>query len=133
MVTDTVADLLTRIRNAAHARHKSTIAPHAKLSKSVLEILKKEGYIESFEETKDAEGKFKQFKIFLRFDESGFPAITDMQRYSKPGRRMYARKEKLPKVKSGLGISVISTSQGVMTDREAKKRGIGGEIIATVF
>ncbi len=133
MVNDTISDLLTRIRNGAHAGHKTVDAPFSNMSAGVLAILKAEGYIDSFEEGKDATGQFKQLKVFLRYDENGMPAISELRRSSKPGRRMYARKEKLPKIKSGLGVAVISTSQGLMTDRQARKLGIGGEIVATVY
>ena len=157
MVTDTLADLFTRIRNAARVQHKVVDVLHSKMSARVLEILKREGYIESFEETtssletvlpgkamfsaktetaegaKKTQNKFKQLRVFLRFDENGFPVISHLRRVSTPGRRVYARHQRLPKVLSGLGISILSTSQGVMSDREARKKGIGGEVLATLY
>ena len=132
MVNDTIADMLTRIRNAQRSRHKTVLVPVSRVAKSVLDVLKTEGYISSYEPAKDAE-EAPRLKVFLKYDQAGLPVITELVRRSKPGRREYQRSEQLPKVHSGLGIAIISTSQGVLTDREAKKRGIGGEIIATVF
>lgn len=131
MVNDSLADLLTRIRNAQKAYHRTVMVPVSKMGKSVLETLKKEGYIESFETEKV--GSFEEFKVFLKYDEDGEPLIANLKRISTPGRRQYSRSKKLPKVNSGLGVCLVSTSQGVMTDREAKRLGIGGEVLATVF
>ncbi len=131
MVNDTIADLLTRIRNAQRAYHRTVMVPVSKMGKSVLETLKKEGYIESFESEKV--GTFPEFKIFLKYDEEGEPLIASLKRVSSPGRRVYTGSKKLPKVNSGLGVCLVSTSKGVMTDHEARKLGIGGELLATVF
>ncbi len=131
MVNDTLADLLTRIRNAQRAYHRTVVVPVSKMGKSVLETLKKEGYIDSFESEKT--GTFPEYKVFLKYDEEGEPLIASLKRISSPGRRIYSRVKKLPKVNSGLGVCLVSTSQGVMTDREARKLGIGGEVLATIF
>jgi len=131
MVNDSLADLLTRIRNAQKAYHRTVMVPVSKMGKSVLEALKKEGYIDTFDTEKV--GAFEEFKVFLKYDEEGEPLIASLRRISSPGRRQYSRVKKLPKVNSGLGVCLVSTSQGVMTDREARRLGIGGEVLATVF
>ncbi len=131
MVNDTLADLLTRIRNAQRAYHRTVVVPVSKMGKYVLETLKKEGYIDSFESEKT--GTFPEYKVFLKYDEEGEPLIASLKRISSPGRRIYSRVKKLPKVNSGLGVCLVSTSQGVMTDREERKLGIGGEVLATIF
>ncbi|MCB9029826.1 MAG: 30S ribosomal protein S8 [Deltaproteobacteria bacterium] len=133
MSTDSVADLLTRIRNALRASHKTVVIPYSKMSGSILNLLKGEGYIEDFSVEKDSDDKFEQYKVFLKYSQEGSPAIDTLKRVSKPGRRIYVRKDSLPKVRCGLGIAVISTSHGVMSDREARKQGIGGEVIATIY
>jgi small subunit ribosomal protein S8 len=130
MVNDTVADLLTRIRNAIQARHKTVVAPKAKQSLAVLDVLKAEGFINGYEDV--VEAKFPEIEISLKYFESGEPLMHQIKRVSTPGQRIYRGKDALPKVGSGLGISLISTSQGLMTDREARKRGIGGEVVATI-
>lgn len=130
MVNDTVADLLTRIRNAIGSKHKTVRAPKSHQSVRVLEVLKSEGFIQGFEDVPEA--KFPELEITLKYYESGEPLMQQIVRVSTPGQRIYRSVDELPKVKSGLGIALISTSQGVMTDREARKRGIGGEIVATI-
>ncbi|MCB0338757.1 MAG: 30S ribosomal protein S8 [Bdellovibrionales bacterium] len=134
MVTDSVADLLTRVRNAQRAGHKTVSIPMSKLNKAILEVFRSEGYVGSVDVVK-AEGdqRFDTIRVYLKYDDIGRPAITEIKRISKPGRRVYLTKDKLPKVRSGLGVAFISTSQGVVTDREARKRGIGGEILASIF
>jgi small subunit ribosomal protein S8 len=141
MVNDSIADLLTRIRNAQKARHKTVVVPASKVSSSILDVLKREGYIGSIENVtgapsasgpKDAVGR-PQYKIYLKYDRFGFPAIKQLSRKSTPGLRVYSRKRELPVVNSGLGVAIISTSQGILTDKEARKLGIGGELLATVF
>jgi small subunit ribosomal protein S8 len=132
MVTDTIADLLTRIRNAQMVGHRLVKAPVSKASESVLKILQSEGFIESYETKQDDDSSFKHFQIWLKYYESGEPVISLARRVSKSGRRVYSGSDKLPKVNGGLGISIVSTSQGVMSDREARRRKIGGEVMALV-
>jgi small subunit ribosomal protein S8 len=137
MVTDTVADLLTRIRNASRSRHQSVQTPKTALSERVLEVLKNEGFIESYtlKAQKSAKaGKFSadEYQVVLKYFGTGEPAISMARRVSKPGRRIYAGANDLPKIFNGLGVSLVSTSQGVMSDREARRRKIGGEILATI-
>lgn len=132
MVNDPIADLLTRIRNAQRAGHRNVTVPASKMAERILAVLRKEGFIDGYE-TKKTEGeKFSKYTVFLRYYSSGRPVINKAERVSTPGARQYSASTKLPKVLSGLGISVVSTSQGVMSDREARKRKIGGEIIALV-
>ncbi len=131
MMTDRIAELLTRIRNAQMARHRSVRVVATTRTKAVLEVLKKDGFIESFSAAK-SEGLKKEFDVVLRYYESGEPLISRIERVSRPGRRVYQQVTKLPKISSGLGISIVSTSQGVMSDRDARKKGIGGELIAVV-
>lgn len=132
MVNDTIADLLTRIRNAHLAGHASATAPVSKVSENVLKVLKSEGFIEGYEVKKQELGSFDAFRIHLRYYKSGEPAISILRRVSKPGLRSYSGKEKLDKIHRGLGIAIISTSQGIMSDREARRKKIGGEVLAHV-
>ena len=143
MVSDTIADLLTRIRNAQQRSHRAVRIPVSKMNLSVLEILKAEGFIEGFEQrparvVRDAKGKerqsqFPEYEVGLKYGTTGRPGIAESRRVSKPGRRVYMRANSLPKVHCGLGLAIISTSQGVMSDREARKRKIGGEVIAEIL
>ncbi len=132
MVTDSIADLLTRIRNAQRAGHKSVRISKSKVAVSVLEVLKQEGFISYVETKKDACGKFDELEVGLKYYASGEPCITELVRKSTAGQRNYVRTEKIPHVHSGLGIAILSTSDGVMSDREARKRKIGGELLAIV-
>lgn len=132
MVTDTIADLLTRIRNAQRAHHKSVRVQKSKASRLALEVLKKEGFIANYTEKSDEQSRFGGFEVVLKYYSSGEPLIGQARRVSKPGKRVYAAAEELPKIFSGLGIAIVSTSQGVMSDREARKRGIGGEVWASI-
>jgi small subunit ribosomal protein S8 len=132
MVTDSIADLLTRIRNAQRAGHKSARIPASKMVERVLGILKSEGLIEGYD-SKQEEGKpYKTLNIWLKYYENGEPVISLARRISKSGQRIYARADELPRVQGGLGISIVSTSHGVMSDREARKKKIGGEVLALV-
>ena len=131
MVNDSIADLLTRIRNAQTARHDSVTVETSIMKKSIVQILLDEGYISSFEEVDN--GKNKDIVITLKYVNKNQKVITGLKRISKPGRRIYASCEELPKVLNGLGIVIVSTSKGVMTDREARKLGIGGEVLAYVW
>ena len=132
MVNDTIADLLTRIRNAQMAGHPSVRVPASKMNSWVLDVLRKEGFIAYFEPVKaEAEGP-QQLEIGLKYFRPGLPLIASLRRVSTPGRRIYMRADRLHKVRSGLGVAVLSTSEGVMSDREAKRRKIGGEVLAIV-
>ena len=130
MVNDSIADLLTRIRNAQTARHDSVTVETSIMKKSIVQILLDEGYISSFEEVDN--GKNKDIVITLKYVNKNQKVITGLKRISKPGRRIYASCEELPKVLNGLGIAIVSTSKGVMTDRAARQAGLGGEIICYV-
>jgi len=130
-VTDPVADLLTRIRNANSANHEAVDAPASKLNLELVKILQAEGFIKGYEMVKDA--KFPTVRIHLKYGQRKEKVITNLKRVSKPGLRVYAQRDKLPRVLRGLGIAIISTSRGVMTDREARRLGIGGEVICYVW
>ena len=129
--TDPIADMLTRIRNANSAKHKTVDVPASKIKTSIAEILFKEGYIKSFELiNNDNQGIIR---ITLKYDEKGTRVIDGIKRISKPGLRVYAGKEELPRVLNGLGIAIISTSQGLKTDKEAREAGMGGEVLAYIW
>ena len=130
-VTDVVADMLTRIRNANSEKHASVIVPASKLKKAIAQILLDEGYIQSYEVAED--GKQGNIIITLKYGAGKSRIISGLKRVSKPGLRIYASSEDLPKVRNGLGIAIISTSKGVMTDKAARKAGIGGEVLAFVW
>ena len=129
--TDPIADMLTRIRNANSSKHKTVDVPASKMKLSIADILFKEGYIKSFEEiSNDVQGTIR---VTLKYDEKGNRVIDGIKRISKPGLRVYASKEDLPQVLNGLGIAIVSTSKGIMTDKEARKVGLGGEVLAYVW
>ena len=130
-ISDPVADLLTRIRNANLAYKDELIAPISKLAESILKILEQEGYIDGFD--LEGEGVEQAFRIRLKYGKQRQRTISGIKRISTPGRRVYAQRNKLPRVLGGLGIAIVSTSQGVMTDRDASKKGIGGEVLAFVW
>ena len=130
-VTDVISDMLTRIRNAIGAKHATVDVPTSKVKLAIAKILLKEGYISSFEEVKDA-GK-RNIQIVLKYDEFGDSVIQGLKRISKPGLRIYAQKDKLPKVISGLGIAIISTNKGIVTDKTARELNVGGEVLAYVW
>lgn len=130
-VTDPIADMLTRVRNANMAKHQTVDVPASKLKKQLANILLEEGYIKTVEDINN-DGK-SVIRITLKYGEGKSKVITGIKRISKPGLRVYAGKEELPKVLQGLGIAVISTSNGIMTDREARKLGIGGEVLCFVW
>ena len=132
MVNDSIADMLTRIRNAQTARHESVSVETSIMKKSIAQILLDEGYIAAFDEV-DSGKTNKDLVITLKYVNKNQKVITGLKRISKPGRRIYASCEELPKVLGGLGIVIVSTSKGVMTDREARKLGIGGEVLAYVW
>ena len=128
--TDPIADMLTRIRNANSAKFKTVDVPASKIKKSIAETLLEEGYIKAFDEIDD--GVQGIIRITLKYDEKG-NRVIDGLRISKPGLRIYASKDELPKVLNGLGIALISTSKGIITDKKARELGIGGEVIAYVW
>lgn len=130
-ITDTIADLLTRIRNASTAKHDTVEVPASNLKKDICQILVDEGYIKSFTVIED--GKQGVIKIVLKYTEGKTPVITGLRRVSKPGLRIYSNVEDMPKVMKGLGVAIISTSKGVMTDRQARKEHVGGEVLAYIW
>ena len=129
-ITDPIADMLTRIRNANTQRHETVDVPSSKLKKSIAEILLDEGYIKGYEEIED--GVQGTIRITLKYVNKQ-KVIAGLKRISKPGLRVYATKDELPKVLGGLGIALISTSKGIMTDKKARQEGIGGEVLAFVW
>ena len=131
LITDPIADMLTRIRNALTAKHEDVLVPASTVKKAIAEILLEEGYIKSFDIRE--EGVAKYIHIDLKYGPNKQRVITGLKRISKPGLRIYARKDQLPKVLNCLGIAIISTSRGIMTDREARKQGVGGEVLAYIW
>ena len=131
LMNDPIADMLTRIRNALIARHDTVTLPASNMKKSIAKILLDEGYIKSVDYIDD--GLQGQIKIVLKYVEGKQSVIKGLRRISKPGLRVYARNEELPKVLGGLGIAIVSTSKGVMTDKEARKAGVGGEVLAYIW
>ena len=128
---DPIADLLTRIRNAQMVRMSKVSMPHSKIKKAICDVLKEEGFISDFSVSEDSK---PQLEIGLRYAEAdGSPVIETIQRVSRPGLRKYVGRDDIPRVQNGLGIAILSTNQGVMTDKSARKLGIGGEVICTVF
>ena len=130
-VTDPVADLLTRIRNASSAKHDFVEAPASKLNMEIVRILQGEGFIKNFEQLKDR--RFPTLQVALKYGPKQEQILSNLKRISKPGLRVYAKHDGVPRVLRGLGIAIISTSRGVMTDREARKLGIGGEVLCYVW
>jgi small subunit ribosomal protein S8 len=132
-VNDTIGDMLTRIRNANMARHQRTEVPSTKLTRSVATVLKSEGYIIDFEES-EPEGIKRNLVITLKYrGRNRQPIINTLKRVSKPGLRVYSNRQDLPRVLGGIGIAIISTSSGIMTDREARRTGVGGEVLCYVW
>ena len=131
-ITDPIADMLTRIRNANSSKHKTVDVPASNMKLAIADILLKEGYIKSFEEIK-VENNQGIIRITLKYDEKGSRVIDGLKRISKPGLRVYASKDELPKVLNGLGIALISTSKGIKTDKEARNEGLGGEVLAYIW
>jgi small subunit ribosomal protein S8 len=131
-MTDPIADMLTRLRNANQAYHDDVTMPYSKLKQGVAEILRQEGYITSFD-VQEAEGPGKLLFITLKYGRNRERSIAGVRRISKPGLRVYAKSTGLPKVLGGLGVAIISTSQGLLTDRQANQKGVGGEVLAYVW
>jgi small subunit ribosomal protein S8 len=133
-MTDPIADMLTRLRNANQAYHESTTMPYSKIKQGIADILQQEGYISSYKVEEPKEGAVgKTLIVDLKFGPSRERSIAGVRRISKPGLRVYAKSTNLPKVLGGLGVAIISTSQGLLTDRQAKNKGVGGEVLAYVW
>lgn len=131
VMTDPIADFLTRIRNANTAYKETVEIPASRMKRAIAEILKEEGFIKDFEYIED--GKQGVIRIYLKYGPNREKVITGLKRISKPGLRVYVGKEEIPKVLGGLGIAIISTSKGIMTDKKARKEGVGGEVICYVW
>jgi small subunit ribosomal protein S8 len=130
--TDTISDMLTRIRNACAVRHPTTQVPTTKMTRSIAKVLKNEGFIEDYEEV--GEGINRQLIISLKYKgKNRQPLITTLKRVSKPGLRVYSTSKDLPRVLGGIGIAIVSTSKGIMTDREARKQRVGGEVLCYIW
>lgn len=130
-ITDTIADLLTRIRNASSAKHATVDVPASNVKKAIAQILVDEGYVKSFQFIED--GKQGIIRITLKYTDGKSPVITGLRRVSKPGLRIYSSCEDMPKVRKGLGIAIVSTSKGIMTDKKARELNVGGELLAFVW
>ena len=130
-MTDPIGDMLTRIRNGIMASYDTVDIPSSKLKINVAKVLKSEGFIKNYRIMN--EGAREIIRVFLKYDEKGVPVIDGLKRVSKPSRRFYTKADKIPKVLGGLGVNILSTSKGVMTDREARRIGIGGEVLCAVW
>lgn len=130
-MTDPIADLLTRIRNATAARHETVMVPHSRLKLEIVRVLKAEGFISGFEE--DFEGPGGAIQVFLRYDAENKGIIRGVERVSRPGRRIYVKRDQVPYVRNGLGLAILTTPKGVLTDSQARSAGVGGEIICYVW
>jgi small subunit ribosomal protein S8 len=131
VMTDPIADLLTRVRNANVVRHEIVEIPSSNIKKAIANIMLQEGYIKNIEEYND--GAVPMLRLALKYGSNKERVITGLRRISKPGLRVYCRKEEIPNVLNGLGVAVISTSKGIVTDREARKLGLGGEVICYIW
>lgn len=132
MTTDPIADFLTRIRNGILARHAEVVVPSSKLKVRIAELLTSEGYIAAYDVRSDFNG-MQELVVRLRWADQRTNAITGLRRCSRPGQRVYVKRDSIPKIRSGLGIAILSTSRGLMTDRAARKAGVGGEVICEVW
>lgn len=130
-MTDPIADLLTRIRNAVRAGHGTLVVPRSKMKLAIVKILKEEGFVEGYVE--DESGPQGHIKIFPRYDEGNQGVIRGLSRVSKPSRRSYVGKNDIPRVRNGLGVAILTTPRGVLTDRQARQAGVGGEVICYVW
>ena len=130
-ISDTIADLLTRIRNANTAKHATVDVPASNVKKAITQILADEGYVKSFQIIED--GKQGIIRINLKYDENRTPVISGLRRISKPGLRIYSSSQDMPKVRKGLGIVIVSTSKGIMTDKKARELNVGGEVLAYIW
>jgi small subunit ribosomal protein S8 len=130
-MTDPIADMLTRVRNGNSAKFSKVDIPASKIKIQIARILKDEGFIKNFKVIKD--NRQGLLRLYLKFDDKNHQVLSSIRRISRPSRRFYAKKDNIPKVLNGLGLSILTTSKGVMTEREARKQGVGGEIICTVW
>lgn len=130
-MTDPIADFITRIRNAQLAGHRRLDVPASKLKRAITKILVDKGYVQNYIDIED--GKQGLLRIFLRYDHYGQPVIRSLERVSRPGLRKYCTSDEIPRVRNGLGIAVLTTSRGIMTDKEARKLGVGGEIMCYIY
>jgi small subunit ribosomal protein S8 len=130
-MTDPIADMLTRVRNAISAKHSRVDVPASKLKLEIARILKEEGYINNF--VVKGEGAKRVIRIFLRYDARGISSISHLNRVSRPGRRVYMRSEEIPRVLGGFGINIVSTSRGLMSGKRARRENVGGEVLAEVY
>ena len=130
-MTDPIADLLTRIRNAVQAGHSNLIVPRSKMKLAIVKILKEEGFVEGYVD--EQSGPQGQIKVFPRYNEANKGVIQGIKRISKPSRRNYVGKNAVPRVRNGLGVAILTTPQGVLTDRQARKAGVGGEVLCYVW
>ena len=130
-MTDPIADMLTRVRNACHARHKKVDIPASKIKREIARVLAENRFIENFAVIED--DKQGLLRLYLRYDRSNQSLIRGIERVSRPGLRQYSPKDKIPRVLRGLGVAVVSTSRGVMTDRDARRQGVGGEVLCRVW
>lgn len=133
MVNDTIADMLTRIRNGIHAKHSNVDMPTSKMKFQIAKLLCKEGYINNYDEIELGAYPYKILRVYLRYDNKGRSAISGIERVSTPGRRVYVGHKKIPKSLDGLGITILTTSRGLYTDKEARKNNLGGEVVAKVW
>ncbi|MCS6287008.1 MAG: 30S ribosomal protein S8 [Nitrospira sp.] len=131
MLTDPISDLLVRLRNGSQRRHDTVSVPASKLKRAILQILKQEGYVHDITET--VEDGHPVFTVQMRYVNEGQPMITGLQRISKPGRRVYVGSKEIAKVRNGIGMAILSTSKGIMTDQESRKNGLGGEVLCSVW
>jgi small subunit ribosomal protein S8 len=130
-MTDPIADMLTRIRNALRASHERVDIPSSKLKINIAKVLKTEGYVKNFKIVSD--GRHRYIRVFLKYDEDGSPAIEGLKRISKPSQRVYRGYDEIEKILNGFGVNIVSTSKGIMTDLEARKMRIGGEVLCAVW
>ena len=130
MFTDPIADMLTRIRNAARAQKSEAVLPYSKFKAALAEVLKREGFIA---DAVPVDGKFKSLKLTLKYSDAGESVIMGIKRVSTPGQRIYLSAVRIPRTNSGFGVTIVSTSKGLMTDREARKQGVGGEVVCQVW
>lgn len=127
---DPISDMLTRIRNGVKVRHEKVVVPHSKIKAKILDVLKREGYIEDYK--KNTQGNKEELEVTLKY-ENGVSKISDLQKISKASQRRYVDRKHIPQSKQGLGLMIISTSQGLMSDKEARKKGVGGEVVCEVW
>ena len=132
-ITDTIADLLTRIRNASSAKHETVDVPASNMKKAIVQILVEEGYVKSYTVLDDKSNTQGTIRIVLKYGAGKKPAITGLKRVSRPGLRVYTNVEEMPRVLKGLGIAILSTSKGVMTDKKARVENVGGEVLAYIW